>query len=259
MIPVGELAAWTPDAIKSLYWDGIIRLPWSLPSDNVSSFADHLREQPVYQGHVIAHGDGNPIAFEHSKHLETVSYRMESVLSAPAFLEFALQFTDLAEAYLGSFPRLYSFNAFWTRPGPSEPNVHIQQWHRDRDDRRFLVLFLYGTDVLTDEQGPHLLAKGTHRTPDDGNRPPRWGEPVERVYGAAGTMFLADASALHMGIKPQSGERLLAWARWGVSNPPRSYGWDKLEPVPVSTIRPEGIWRWHNEKESTRLIIDWNR
>ena len=26
------------------------------------------------------------------------------------------------------------------------------------------------------------------------------------------------------------------WARWGVSNPPVSYGWDGLSPVPAASV-----------------------
>lgn len=238
------------DAIASaLYWDGIAKpLGWF---GDWTAFKAHLERVPHYPGHVLSQGDGYGRDYEWAQAHETTSHRMEDVVRAPYFLDFALSFTDLAEAYLGSFPRLYSLNAFWTRPGLGDPDPNIQEWHRDRDDRKFLVLFLYGSDVLADEDGPHCFARGTHRMNDGKHREPA-GEPVERVYGPAGTFFFADTSGLHRGIKPVRGERLLAWARWGVSDPPASYGWDGLSPVKLERAAPS-----ERIRESTRLVVEW--
>ena len=105
------------DYAQTLYWEGIAKLPWSLSPTQVREFREHLLTYPVYQGHVKSQGDGVPKSF-HESDAETLSYDMESVLTAPHFLEFALQdhIWDVAEAYLGQQPNLYSFNAFWTRP-----------------------------------------------------------------------------------------------------------------------------------------------
>jgi hypothetical protein len=234
-----------------LYWDGICSgWVWSDP-DDVKEFRVALKGVPHYPGHVRGQGDGIPRKYEEAQGIETTSHDMADVVRAPYFLDFALSWTDLAEAYLGEFPRLYSVNAFWTRPGRSVPDPNIQEWHRDRDDRKFLVLFMYGSDVLADDDGPHCLAKGTHRMNDGRHRAPA-GEPVERVYGPAGSFFFADTSALHRGIKPQRGERLLAWARWGVSDPPASYGWDKLSPVRLERAAPS-----ERIRESTKLVVEW--
>ena len=149
---------------------------------------------------------------------------------------------------------MYSLNAFWSRPGNADDNPDIQKWHRDRDDTKFLALFMLATSVAIEKQGAHLYAKGTHRHGDTGNHAPR-GEPIERITGPAGTCWLADPSGLHVGLKPRMGERLLAWARWGVSYKPRSYGWDQLEPVPASRI---GVFLPTQAiAESTSLIVDW--
>jgi hypothetical protein len=256
MITDEELTGWFPEAMKSLYWSGISELPWKLSSEQVSEFVNHLKTRPVFGGHVIVHGDGVPIDFAHSAHMEAASYEMESVVTAPHFFEWALKLTDVAGFYMGEYPRMYSCNAFWTRPGPSENNPHIQVWHRDRDDRKFVALFLYGTDVLTEEDGPHLFAKNSHRFNDGQNRSPNQTEPIHRVFGPAGTMFMANTAGLHMGIKPKSHERLLAWARWCVSPEPYSYKFDKLKPVPASKLSiPRPLDR---HVESTSMVVDWN-
>lgn len=256
MISDEELTGWFPTAMKSLYWEGIVELPWKLSPEQVSDFVNHLKSRPVYSGHVIVHGDRQPIAFEHSKHMEAACYEMESVVTAPHFFEWALRLTDFAGFSMGEFPRMYSCNAFWTRPGPSEDNPHIQVWHRDRDDRKFVALFLYGTDVLTEDDGPHLFALGTHKFNDGQNRPPESREPVKRIFGSAGTMFLANTAGLHLGLKPKSHERLLAWARWCVSKEPYSYKFDGLKPVPASKLSiPRPLDR---TVESTEMVVDWN-
>lgn len=142
----------------------------------------------------------------------------ESALLAPHLFERALLLTDIAAQYLNvSVPFLYSVNAFWTVPGPEPLRGDIQEFHRDMDDTRFLVMFTYLTDVLTHEDGPHQL-----RGPDG---------LVHSIYGQAGTIFLSDTSNEHRGIKPTSKERGVHWFRWSVSERPAAYEWDGLAPV----------------------------
>src|SRR5688572_28190452 len=65
----------------------------------------------------------------------------------------------LASAYLGCLPALYSINTFWTfpvgRPGLSH------EFHRDEDDYRFMVVFIYWTPVEPGE-GEFYFIEGTH-------------------------------------------------------------------------------------------------
>jgi len=239
--------------LDDLHWRGLA-LTGAMPHAN--EFTAHLKTCPVFPGHVIAQGDGVARNWEGALDREVLSHRMADVLAAPHFFDFAVKFTPAIARFFGEPPVMYSFNAFWTRPGPTLPDVNIQQWHRDRDDRKFVALFMYGTDVASDEQGPHLYVTGSHKTYDDGNRPPVSFEEVQRVSGIAGTTFLECPRGLHMGIKPVDGERLLAWARWGVSEKPRSYLWDKLEPVAASSLALTGEYS-DDVKTSTRLTVDW--
>lgn len=257
-IPDAELAAWTPKALRTLYWDGIVKLPWVWPKDEIDEYVSYMKSRPLYTSHVKAKSDGIARSWDEARDIEVLSYDMADTLAAPHFFEFALQFTEFAHQLLGRAPKMYSCNAFWTKPGMTALNPDIQEWHRDRDDYEFLALFMYATDVTSDRHGPHLYAKGTHRGKDTGNHPPR-GEPIERVFGTAGTLFFTDPAGLHMGIKPKVNDRLLAWARWGISEPTFSYRWDKLSPVPATQIF--GL-RYDNLPdeivESTRLIVNWS-
>lgn len=141
-------------------------------------------------------------------------------------IEWALDYTEIARRYLKAEPKLYSVNAFWSRPSLDPPMQDLQTWHRDHDDERFIALFMYGTDVIGDPYGPHCFKLGSHRAEIDETK-----YKTAKIFGAAGTAFLADTKGLHLGIKPQIGYRLLLWARWCVNDKPWAYINDKLEPV----------------------------
>ncbi len=181
-----------------------------------------LRQCSTYPGHVkgasvAPHEPGN-----------STCWAPEDVLAAPHFFEFAMRFRELASTYFGQDALLYSVNAFTTYPITGPMNPDIQKWHRDRDDSKFVALFVYLTDVPTVEAGAHLYKLGTHAGAVDG--------PVDTVLGPVGTAFLADGSGLHMGVRPAEQPRTIAWARWGVSDPPASYLWDKQKPAPRDVL-----------------------
>lgn len=223
------------EVVSTLQRDGL-SLGLRMPPALVAEFTDHLSRRTVYNAHVRAKAEMSA-QFALAKTLRWPMFcnDMIDVVTAPHLFELALATYPVARAYFEEEPRLYSMNAFWTQPsdGPQYQDTH--SWHRDLDDRKQLVLFLYGTDVFDEAAGAHRYQRGTHQVPDDqlgrhfsDPRP----ETVATVVGAAGTMFFVDTSGLHMGLRPYRGTRLLAWARWGVSNPPESYNWDKLTPVP---------------------------
>jgi len=220
--------------VETLRRDGIALLPTGLRVDHAAELAAHLRASPCYPGHVKVYGDRVPRTFEEIRETHDLwCHDMRDVVLAPHFWDFVISLMPTAVEYLGSAPHLYSLNAFWAKPGGSIWK-DLQTFHRDADDDRFLTLFVYGTDVLDVNDGPHLFRAGTHARPDLAPEDCFEQEfaPVS-VYGRAGTAFLADTRGLHMGMKPTHGERLLLWARWGVSERPASYDWDQLEPVPV--------------------------
>lgn len=168
------------------------------------------------------YGDGVPRSFDDIRSTHDVwCHAPDAVLGAPHFWELILRTFPAARAYLGRSPRLYSVNAFWTAPGRT-PAPALQTWHRDADDGRFVALFVYGTDVPTEDDGSHQYLHGSHAGA---------GRGVETVFGPAGTAFLADTSGEHYGEKPRRGERLMLWARWGVSERPVAYAIDRTEPV----------------------------
>lgn len=212
--------------LANLKQNGISNVAPGLSRTEAEALRLTLRQRGVFNAHVRVYSDDVPYPFLHAEQNFPVwCHGMPDVMLAPHFFDLALKWTPLAEAYLGQEPRLYSFNAFWSRPSQEDPIHDLQTFHRDKDDTKFLALFMYGTDVLTDNDGPHCYMVGTH---DDEEKLPFH---EHRILGPAGTTFLADTRGLHLGLKPKRGSRLILWARWGVSEKPWAYENDKLAPM----------------------------
>ncbi len=199
--------------IADIERDGVAVAP---PMVGAQETLAYLSSRPTYSGHV----KGASVSRRNEG--SSTCWTPDDVLGAPHFWEFALGMTDVARGYLGPNALLYSVNAFTTYPTDGPMNPDIQAWHRDKDDVKFLALFVYLTDVSDRTAGAHLYRAGTHH---GGAK----GEEIS-VLGPAGTAFLADGRGLHMGVRPATKPRTMAWARWCVSDPPPSYVWDKITP-----------------------------
>lgn len=186
----------------------------NMPIEHVLEFNMHLsRHGKWYPSHVKAATNGEPVnPMQHAY----ACTDMQTVIEAPHFLEEVLGRSVIARHYLNGPVNLYSMNAFYTSHEGGIKN-DIQSWHRDADAQNFVVLFMYLSDVIDVEDGPHVF-----RQTD--------GQDV-MIFGKAGTMFFADTRHEHFGVKPKAGRRGLAWARWSTDENPASYGWDRLSPM----------------------------
>jgi len=235
---------------------------------------DFLLDQPCFNGHVIAASDQvGRSARDGARAFHYGSYRHEQVLRAPHLLELANHPTVLSAAarYLGCTPTMYSVNAWWSFAGHAEIAPAAQHFHRDYDDFRFCVLFVYLTDVA-DDGSPHLFIQETHdqrrlarRFADDPvvQSPSgahlrqfleelwakNWhahdplaeqllvqllGDNIVRLDGPAGFTFLEDTHGFHKGVPPKSTDRLAFWARYGVSRG-ESVKINPMQPVAIET------------------------
>lgn len=217
----------TQDVVARLNADGI-SLVDPLTSGEVADVNAYLDRCTVYNAHVRANATKSATSPAVAAQLAWPAFTtdMEDIVTAPHIFEAALASMPIAASAFDEPPILYSMNAFWTHPSPEVyPDTH--GWHRDTDDRKQLVLFVFGTDVTADEEGGHHYRVGSVRVPD---------AQVDQcdtrvILGPAGTAFMTNTLGMHMGVRPNK-LRLLLWARWGVSRPPASYFWDKLKPVP---------------------------
>ncbi len=162
--------------------------------------------------------------------------------SSPHILEYATQdrILDLAQAYLGCTPTLYSINAFWSFPN-RQPHPYSQLFHRDWEDYRSLVVFTLLTPVESPEEGAHYYVATSHDVKtferslkasgiagaDVESLSGRDGEVIAPVAmrlfehgarcfdGPAGQSFCGDGYGLHRAVVPRSRPRLLLWFRFG--------------------------------------------
>lgn len=203
--------------------DGICMLQNKFP---LEPFLAYLKRRPVYRNHVR---QGKPCEGPLGS-WPWMCHDMQDAVVAPGLLEAAINILPIARNYLGRQPLLYSLNIFYTEPPypgfVAKPD--IQEFHRDADDDNFIALFVYCTAVADDEDGPHQFQVGTH----NGGAC----RGIASVVGPAGSMFLAATKGLHKGLVPKRTRRMVAWARWGVSDPPASYKWDGLVPTPKAMI-----------------------
>jgi Phytanoyl-CoA dioxygenase (PhyH) len=266
----------TDVSLATLRRDGIAYVPWSMGAAELAEMKAFLDECLVWPAHVSTKADQTFRKklkdARKSKDWPVYSPTMEDVVRAPHWLEYAMRCFPLAKEYFGEFPRLYSVNVFWSQPA-NYPYGETHDWHRDGDDRKQFGMFLFGTDV-TEEDGPHLYQRGTHRHSDGRERAmkdvnaehlaldaelgaqkenPR-PEDVIKITGPAGTMFFEDPNGVHRGLRPKK-PRMFAWARWGVSNPTGSYLWDKLRPCSKDLIGDRYPYNDPEMQEAIRLVV----
>lgn len=222
--------------LLALRRDGVVKLPGTLAG--VAELTAWLKSRPVVPTHVPWKSAAQPVPFDQAQagQWPMFCHSMADVVNAPHMLGLSLFGLDFARAYLEAEPLVYSLNAFWTQPSSAGRYKMTHKWHRDGDDARFLVLYVYGEDVLTPDDGPHLFLRGTHAQTDS-EIPADRAALTETLLGPAGTMFLADARGLHIGQRPLHKLRSLLWVRWGVTDPPASYLWDRMSPVPRQELR----------------------
>jgi hypothetical protein len=145
------------------------------------------------------------------------------------FVRFALQspILQVANAYFGCWAKLRFYNVWRNFPTETAPQ-RSQLWHRDREDRAILKMFVYLTDVdrgagpLTYAPGTH--AKGPIRQEADSfletnRKNPRSTDeqmaavvPAEKwitAVGPRGTIVFADTHGYHKGGWVRDQERLL--------------------------------------------------
>lgn len=236
---------WQDEAVQKMHRDGVARLPVTFNAEEVVKSLSTTR---VANAHVWAKATAEQpyIKALEDKTWPMFCHTMTDIVVAPHILEGALSLYPLVKEYFQQEPLLYSMNCFWTQPvPPSVPKYKdTHWWHIDGDDDKQLVVFFMGTDIPTKYDGAHLYQRGSHRFyPNPTNerlgynfeQPPE--SIVETIIGDAGTIFLTDPRGMHMAPRPLHRPRMLAWARFGVSDPPISYSWDKLSPVPRSLIR----------------------
>ena len=142
-------------------------------------------------------------------------------------------FVNLSQSYFGGASALKEVSLWWSPVVDGKPNEDAAQlFHFDYDAAPiWLKFFIYLSDV-TEETGPHVFAKGSHRLQQERARDilrrgyVRIGDDeVGRVFGRdnvvelagkKGTVFAVDTMGFHKGKPPLSGHRVLAQLEFAV-------------------------------------------
>lgn len=252
-----------------LHEQGYARLGALLSPHQINDLLDYFAERPCFNAHVVAQSDqveARPDDLAGRAHFG--SYRAHDVIMAPHVLELANNPRILAAVgnYLGCVPSLYSINAWWSFPRPEFGTGITQNYHRDGDDFKNCVLFLYLTDTYDDgyheyirySHDPDKLAaqfgrkerftvelpdgeklavsekldelfEGTGYGRDDLYRA-LFPELMDPIAGAAGCGFLTDPDGLHRAAHPMRNRRLIVWLRYGMHRN-CAYVRDLLQPI----------------------------
>lgn len=284
------------DLAQALDDVGYARAGARLTQAQVADILAYFSTRPCFNAHVAAQSDGRESTIEDlAAHAHFGSYRPGEVVAAPHILELANDPTILSAVggYLGCVPSLYSMNAWWSFPRENLARL-TQTFHRDEDDFKNCVLFLYLTDTFGD--GCHKYIRYSHRPealarqlaqpgaftidmPDgedfnvsagldelfDGNGYGRgredvyetlFGGLIESIEGKAGDAFLTDPDGLHRATHPSHKRRLIVWLRYGMHRN-CAYARDLIQPVPRSAVAgrlPETA----EARFINRLVVDPN-
>lgn len=133
---------------------------------------------------------------------------------------------DIANSYLGMWTKLHSYTLASTIPAnDGDKEIQSQRWHRDPEEKRFLKMFIYVSDVDKDS-GPFIyLRKSTFgnkygklfpQKPPAGSYPELGSveknvsdEDVIVFTGKKGAIIFADTTGLHKGGYSRKKERIM--------------------------------------------------
>lgn len=197
--------------------DGIAFLDSLISPQAVAELRDYMTGAPAEDPYRPHHGTFSaPDQVPADTHVAFIPN--EYVAAAPHVLELANhpEVLAAAAAHLGCKPTISYMTSWWSSPSRSEAE-EAELFHRDRDDYRFVKLFLYLTDV-DEESGPHAYVRGSHRSAklldrrrytEDEIAAAFPAEDVLSITGKAGSHFLENTFGMHRGIPPKSKQRLI--------------------------------------------------
>ncbi|NEO51250.1 MAG: phytanoyl-CoA dioxygenase family protein [Moorea sp. SIO4A3] len=147
---------------------------------------------------------------------------MQQIFENPDLLNLIIDQSLLAVAqeYLNCSPVLDLVALWWSAPFHGKgTSLAAQEYHHDMDRIKFLKVFIYLTNVNS-ENGPHCYVKGSHiRKPKelvfDGRKSDATiglhylESEIHELCGPRGTIIIADTRGFHKGKTLTSGNRLL--------------------------------------------------
>ena len=192
---------------------GFVSLGSVISREEAEAAASFFRQQKGYASQTPLQSDGilRPFDLGTSQADQSERYfcfASSTSLACPQVAELANNtiLRDVAAAYLGFAPVLYSVNTIATSKGGGDH--YVMRTHRDYDAFASVTFFVCWTDVSADN-GATIYIPRSHRSSDVSE--------ADRLYlaGKAGQVFGLDAFGLHAGNRSVSGLRLATWIRFG--------------------------------------------
>ena len=221
-----------------------------IDKNKYQKFAEHIRLNGYLQIEIHNKMELITEIMKHFKDLKNAERKKEvidlgdiSKLSSVKKLKQNRELNELVSVYLNCPASCYRVNSWWQVPHKSQKDEpsNAQMWHRDRDDFKFITLFIYLTDV-DEDSGPHCYIpkshdpkfledklvehKGMYSEHILGNRHAFLNDQtIKSIFsnseiktwtGQKGTAFLEDTQGLHKASLPKKSPRLIMQMRWGI-------------------------------------------
>lgn len=203
--------------------EGYCILPQRLPSEMCDELEKYARENKCYIMDSAEWAD-KPIQYNPSNVKGTrYQFTKQDLIEVPAVQNIVTDglFLYLAQQYLHAPPICDLVYMWWSTAYLSEPNDYAAQlFHIDLDRMKFILFFIYLTDV-TPETGPHVFVSGSHLRSNRPSKIMRDGKipddvidkyfpgKVKELTGARGTILMVDTLGFHKGKKLLQGDRLM--------------------------------------------------
>ncbi len=192
---------------------GFVSLGSVISRDGAEAAVNFFRQQEGYASQTPLQSDGllRPFDLGTSEAVPSERYfcfPSRTSLACPQVAEVVNNpiLRDVAAAYLGFTPVLYSVNTIATSKGGSDH--YVMRTHRDYDAFASVTFFVCWTAASADN-GATMYIPRSHRSSDVSEADRRY------LAGEAGQVFGLDAFGLHAGNRSVSGLRLATWIRFG--------------------------------------------
>jgi len=197
-------------------------------------------------------GLGNFKLSDIPEQVHVANYRRQDLVTIKELLDIAnnSNILDTVQDFLGATPTISNINMWWSLSGKAEAE-QAQLFHRDVDDLKFCKLFIYLTDVKS-ENGPHVYVEGSSnskkltkiRRYSDSEIFDTFGKDRIKYFKAPkGSAFIVDTYGFHKGLLPKEGKRLLFQVQYS------------LNPIGIENYKPLDIGRHNYDPYINRLIL----
>jgi hypothetical protein len=211
--PAPTLSPQAREMAATLATTGYVSLGSLLSRPQAEAAVNYFRLQKGYASQTPLQSDGvlRPLELESQQDDESDRYFCFSSKTSLACPQVAALvdhpvLREVAAAYLGFTPLLYSVNTLATANGSAEH--YVMRMHRDYDAFASVTFFVCWTDVAADN-GATIYIPNSHLRSDVDQFHP------EYLTGEAGQVYGVDTFGLHSGNRNVKGLRLATWIRFG--------------------------------------------